>query len=238
MLANRTRTPNDGKTDVDGRTQSGTYVLTTRRHAGACRYRVQVGSPPSIRLDTSSGVSADLSVVRDVLASQRRRVVIELESLQPPEWAHPSRCQLWTVQDVARHLVDTSRIHAARLRGDPPVFPRHGPFDEQLTPRQWLKRSEGQSAHETLWALDRAVASELAAVDARIEPWLSATSNSMKVHVKGWLADSSPASAREILRTVRGTASSGASFRRLSASTVPMNDTPTPSRSRTAHFLS
>jgi hypothetical protein len=83
------------------------------------------------------------------------------------------------VHEVVRHLVDTSEIGAARLRGDSPRFPADGPFDPRTTPVAWLAESEGRTPAETVAVYGRAIEAEIAAVEQRLAggddspiPWI------------------------------------------------------------------
>jgi uncharacterized protein (TIGR03083 family) len=85
---------------------------------------------PIIRLDgPPSGVAAPL-------LRQRRRFANALSSLSPDEWATPSRCEGWCVQDVAAHLAGTDQFWhlsiTSGLAGTPTRF--LATFDPKATP--------------------------------------------------------------------------------------------------------
>ena len=51
----------------------------------------------------------------DLIAAQRRRIADGLESLTAEQWARPSRCDGWTVQEVAGHLTAGWNISLPRF---------------------------------------------------------------------------------------------------------------------------
>ena len=72
-----------------------------------------------------------------------------VEGLDDRAWRAPSRCELWTVHDVVRHVRDVSRRLVARLQDDkaaevPPDF------DNRVTPQQWLNASAGEDPATTV----------------------------------------------------------------------------------------
>ncbi len=61
----------------------------------------------------------------DLIATERRRLADELETLTDADWRTPSQCAAWTVEELAAHLilpfeVSTPRfmLTMARFRGD------------------------------------------------------------------------------------------------------------------------
>ena len=56
---------------------------------------------------------------------QRRRLQSMLETLEPEAWSSPTRCDRWSVQDVAAHLVGVNAFWQASvqagLAGEPAV---------------------------------------------------------------------------------------------------------------------
>ena len=64
-----------------------------------------------------------------LLVRQRRRLAALLGELDDEQWAAPSRCAEWSVQDVVAHLVSVNQFWAfsigAALGGEPKSLPRH-----------------------------------------------------------------------------------------------------------------
>ena len=56
-----------------------------------------------------------MGALRDLLRSERLALVGVLEELAPDEWAAPSLCAGWTVQDVAAHLAWTPTLQPGEL---------------------------------------------------------------------------------------------------------------------------
>jgi uncharacterized protein (TIGR03083 family) len=86
------------------------------------------------------------------LLRQRRRLAETLATLAPAQWVAPSRCELWSVQDVVAHLVDTNSFStasmAAGLKGSPAkVLAR---FDPVVTPEALVDRRRHLSPDEVL----------------------------------------------------------------------------------------
>jgi uncharacterized protein (TIGR03083 family) len=74
------------------------------------------------------------------LLRQRRRMAAALGALTDDQWAHPSRCEGWSVQDVIAHLVGTNAFWALSIRsglaGEPTRF--LASFDPMATPAQMV----------------------------------------------------------------------------------------------------
>ncbi len=74
------------------------------------------------------------------LVRQRRRLADVLRPLTDEQWAAPSRCEGWTVQDVVCHLIGTDGFwtlsFAAGLKGEPTRF--LAGFDPVATPAQMV----------------------------------------------------------------------------------------------------
>jgi len=83
---------------------------------------------------------------------QRRRLVAMLEELSDEEWAADSRCDGWSVHDVAAHLVGVNRFWcasvAAGLAGAPTRVLTG--FDPKATPELMVAQMRGQAPGETL----------------------------------------------------------------------------------------
>ena len=86
------------------------------------------------------------------LLRQRQRLAATLESLSDDEWAAPSRCEDWTVQDVATHLVSVNGFwHYSILSGlaGEPTRLLVG-FDPKATPAALVEAAGAQTPAETL----------------------------------------------------------------------------------------
>jgi uncharacterized protein (TIGR03083 family) len=116
------------------------------------------------------GLNTGPSVIREALRAQRSRFIVTLRSFGPSEWAAASRCSLWSVHDVARHVADVAELNIGRLtRGSLDRFSRHGPFQHHATPLKWLEDTAGQQPQETLEILARRFDEEYACFARRIE---------------------------------------------------------------------
>ena len=83
---------------------------------------------------------------------QRQRLAATLESLSDDEWAAPSRCEDWTVQDVATHLVTVNGFWrysiASGLAGKPTRLLVD--FDPKATPAALVESAGMVAPAETL----------------------------------------------------------------------------------------
>ena len=95
--------------------------------------------------------AGDLSVP---LLRQRRRFARVLEGLDAAQWAAPTRCDAWSVQDVVSHLASVDGYWAlsaaAALRGEPTRFLEG--FDPVTVPEELVDGQRGQSPAEVLAA--------------------------------------------------------------------------------------
>lgn len=86
---------------------------------------------------------------------QRRRLLDVLGSLTDEQWATPSRCQGWRVQDVAAHLAGVDPYWLASitagLAGEPTRVLRG--FDPKATPAAMVDATGAKSPAETLTEL-------------------------------------------------------------------------------------
>ena len=86
------------------------------------------------------------------LLRQRRRLASVLATLDAEQWAAPSRCEGWTVQDVVAHLIGTNQFWAlsiaAGLDGAPTRF--LGSFDPAATPEQMVDSMRSMAPAEIL----------------------------------------------------------------------------------------
>lgn len=86
------------------------------------------------------------------LVRQRRRFAEALSSLSPEQWAAPTRCEDWRVQDVAAHLAGVDRFWTlmiqSGLAGNPTRILTD--FDPKETPASLVDAVRAASAEETL----------------------------------------------------------------------------------------
>jgi uncharacterized protein (TIGR03083 family) len=86
------------------------------------------------------------------LLRQRDRLAAILGGLDAEQWAAPSRCEGWSVQDVIAHLVTTNQFWAfsigAGLQGEPTSF--LATFDPVASPAQMVEAARATSAADTL----------------------------------------------------------------------------------------
>jgi uncharacterized protein (TIGR03083 family) len=116
------------------------------------------------------GVNTGPAVIREALYVQRRRFVATLRSFGPSEWAAPSRCSLWSVHEVVRHLADVEEFNICRLTGgNVERFTRYGAFDNCTTPAKWMQDTAGQQPQETLEILARQADEEYRGFALRIK---------------------------------------------------------------------
>lgn len=115
--------------------------------------------PPVIEI---SAFGAD---VPPAVSRQRDRLSDTLAEFSRQEWAAPSRCAGWTVQDVARHLITVDQFWVASIgagvRNEPTRF--LASFDPVADPAGLVERARGSSPEATLEEL-RATNAELAAL--------------------------------------------------------------------------
>jgi uncharacterized protein (TIGR03083 family) len=106
------------------------------------------------------------------LLRQRRRLIAVLGDLSDAQWATPSRCDGWSVRDVAAHLVSTNQFWAfsmgAALAGEPTRF--LATFDPVASPAELVDSTRAQPPAEVLQQL-ASTTEELAAVVETVEDW-------------------------------------------------------------------
>lgn len=100
-------------------------------------------------LRTNGGCEFDPEHLLDVFGEQRQRFVTILRGFGPGEWAAPTRCTLWSAQDVVRHLCDNNKNAVAVEPGDRMLDITAG-YDPRITPRKLLAASAGESPEATL----------------------------------------------------------------------------------------
>lgn len=99
------------------------------------------------------------SAVGTAMVRQRRRLLELLESFSDDQWATPSRCKEWRVQDVAAHLVSADGFWHASIRGGLTGAPTRfleRDFDPKATPAALVDATRGQTPAETLEELRHA----------------------------------------------------------------------------------
>jgi uncharacterized protein (TIGR03083 family) len=118
----------------------------TRGYVAAMQLTPRYGDNPVLCVQTSLG---DVSVP---LLRQRARLADTLATLDGAEWAVPSRCAQWSVQDVVAHLVSTNQFWAfsisAGRSGEPTRF--LADFDPVATPAALVDGVRSWSPAETL----------------------------------------------------------------------------------------
>jgi uncharacterized protein (TIGR03083 family) len=105
--------------------------------------------PSFLRIDVPLGDLADPAAP---LLRQRRRLAAQLADLSDEQWATPSRCAGWSVQDVIAHLMATNQFWAvsidAGLAGKPTRY--LAAFDPVATPAEMVEEERHRSADEVL----------------------------------------------------------------------------------------
>ena len=83
---------------------------------------------------------------------QRDRLSDSLSELSPEEWAAPSRCTEWSVQEVAQHLVTVNQFWVlsigAGIRGEPTCI--LATFDPVTDPASLVEGARGEAQATTL----------------------------------------------------------------------------------------
>ena len=121
----------------------------------------------SLEADTGGGFVNGFAEVGTALRELRTQFLTTFSGLGADEWLRRSRCELWTVHDVVRHVRDVCKIHVARLRGDPSPFPSEEPFEGQEMPLRWLRHTADETPADTLRDLEQLAAAEHDALAAR-----------------------------------------------------------------------
>jgi uncharacterized protein (TIGR03083 family) len=107
---------------------------------------------PIVRLDGAPGA------VGVPLLRQRRRFADVLSSLSPDQWATPSRCEGWSVQDIAAHLAGTDQFWNLAITSGLSGAPTRMlvGFDPKATPAALVDAERGASPTDTLAAFRKA----------------------------------------------------------------------------------
>jgi uncharacterized protein (TIGR03083 family) len=110
-------------------------------------------------VQVSSSIEAGAPLVR-----QRDRLAGLLGELTDDEWARPSRCAGWTVQDVVTHLITVNQFWTLSITSGLDAAPTRylDGFDPVATPAQLVDGARGASPADTL---ARFVASNQALAD-------------------------------------------------------------------------
>lgn len=61
------------------------------------------------------GTTADPEAIWAAIATERRRLADELDTLTDAQWATRSQCQAWTVEELAVHLITPFEVSTARI---------------------------------------------------------------------------------------------------------------------------
>ena len=123
------------------------------------------GSEPLVRLDPMiDGLAA-------TVMKQRDRLAATLADLDAEQWATPSRCEGWSVQDVVIHLSSTNQFWAFSVKqglaGEPTQFLLG--FDPVASPAELVAGQRGTPPSATLAQFvegNQALADALAAADS------------------------------------------------------------------------
>jgi Mycothiol maleylpyruvate isomerase N-terminal domain len=115
------------------------------------------------------GVVTGFPDVCSALAELRGSFLALVSDLDQHEWQQPSRCHLWCVHDVVRHVRDASKLHLKLLHGEPPPFHPDNPFENREAPLDWLAASAGENPNDTIRDLEHVASAELDALNACVE---------------------------------------------------------------------
>ena len=108
--------------------------------------------------------------IATTVTRQRDRLAATLADLDADQWATPSRCEGWSVQDVIIHLASTNRFWAHSinqgLSGEPTRYLLG--FDPVASPAQLVAAAQGAAPADTLAEFvqgNQALADALSSVD-------------------------------------------------------------------------
>lgn len=132
----------------------GTAARGTEREPGG------VGTVRAVQLTPRYGEPAILDVqpgfgdAATPLLRQRARLAARLAGLDADQWAAPSRCEGWSVQDVITHLVTTNQFWAFSLRSALDGRPTRllASFDPVASPAEMVAAARSQTSGEVLAA--------------------------------------------------------------------------------------
>jgi uncharacterized protein (TIGR03083 family) len=123
------------------------------------------GDPPVMRIESLMDDPAP------PLLRQRTRLAARLSGLDDVQWATPSRCQGWSVQDVVAHLTTTNQFWAVSVtsaRAGAPTRFLEG-FDPVVVPAQMVDDARSWTPAQTLDRFTRSnqdLADAVAGLDA------------------------------------------------------------------------
>jgi hypothetical protein len=120
-----------------------------------------------LEADITGGIVTGFPEVCAAFEDLRSDFLTLVSELDASEWQQPSRCHLWSVHDLVRHVRDGSKHHVALLHGQPPEFRPDDPFDNRNIPLRWLAGSAGEQPNDTVRDLEQTTAAELDALRAR-----------------------------------------------------------------------
>lgn len=122
------------------------------------------------RYDDEPGlrIACGVGEILEPVVRQRRRSVEALRSLTEDEWSTPSRCDGWTVKDVAGHLSSTDGFWEYSLTGGLAGEPTRTleSFDPKATPAQLAEAVAHLSVAETFAEYERSTEALCSLVEA------------------------------------------------------------------------
>lgn len=118
-----------------------------------------------ITVSTGTASAAQRLFARDVLQSQRRRLVALLRDLDDDAWRAPTRCSEWSVHEVVRHVCDVSVRWRTLLCGGSLASAGMEAMDPRTTPVEWLERSARERPADTLRIFEQTSADLVGAVE-------------------------------------------------------------------------
>lgn len=103
---------------------------------------------------------------RTANAAQRTRLLDTVRALTDDQWVAGSRCSVWTVQDVVRHLAQMTDLMIAGVgaarRGE--KFTPFASFDPRVTPAELVRDAGEQAPAETRVDFERATTTLIGAL--------------------------------------------------------------------------
>lgn len=126
---------------------------------------------PSYGVEVIQLLDRSPTEIRVPMLRQRRRFSSLLEGLSPEQWAAPSRCEGWRVQDVAAHLAVVDRFWLASIDAGLAGSPSRmlAEFDPQATPAAMVNAVGEATVQETLTAYRRANGSLCSRIESLAE---------------------------------------------------------------------
>ncbi|HMK11116.1 MAG TPA: maleylpyruvate isomerase family mycothiol-dependent enzyme [Acidimicrobiales bacterium] len=125
---------------------------------------------PRYHGDPLVGIDPMVDDLASIVTGQRARLAATLAALDDEQWATPSRCEGWSVQDVIIHLSSTNRFWAYSIEQGRAGMPTRFllGFDPVESPAQMVAAARGTPPADTLAEFvegNRAFADALSAVD-------------------------------------------------------------------------